>query len=117
MHAADEARAAQQEGAGMSLHRYAKRRDSNEAAIEDAAEKLGWWLIQTDQPGDFIGWFRGHWEIIEVKDPKVEGHADEFTPAQQKFHEQAKCRGAKVLVWREVQDVINATRARTGGAP
>ncbi len=97
----------------MSLHRYAKRRDSNEAAIEDAAEKLGWWLIETDQPGDFIGWFRGQWEIIEVKDPKVQGHANEFTPSQQKFHENAKHRGAKVLVWRDVQDVVNATRVRT----
>lgn len=97
----------------MSLPRYAKRRDNNESPIEEAAEKLGWWLIQTDQPGDFIGWFRGRWEIIEVKDPNVQGHAKEFTPSQQKFHEHAKQRGAKVLVWREVQDVINSTRART----
>lgn len=53
----------------MSLNRYAKRRDGNEAAIIAALEAVGCQVERLDRPVDLIVGFRGQTFLIEVKDP------------------------------------------------
>jgi hypothetical protein len=85
--------------------RYAARRDSNDSILRKTAERIGWWLIKTDQPGDYLGGYRGHWYVVEIKDPIKQGHADEFTDSQRKFTAEAFKRQLPVLVWRRDDDV------------
>lgn len=96
----------------MSLNRRAKRRDNNEPQLKSVATSLGWWLISLDKPVDFLGYRRGQWHVIEIKNPDCEGHADEFTPEQQIFHADAKHRQAPVLIWRTVDDVLRSSGAK-----
>lgn len=96
----------------MTMPRYAARRDNNESPLIRLAAQLGWWLIKTNEPSDFIGWRRGQWQLIEVKNPDCEGHADEFTAKQGIFHKDASNRGAKILIWRREADVLRDSNAR-----
>jgi hypothetical protein len=90
----------------------AKRRDIVEPALIKFARTLGAWMIKLDEPCDWLMWYRGCWELVEVKDPSVEGHADEFTTAQRAFRAEAFRRGAKLIVWRTEEDVMNSLNAR-----
>jgi hypothetical protein len=54
----------------MSLNRYAKRRDGNEAAIVAALEAVGCQVERLDRPVDLLVGFRGQTFLIEVKDPR-----------------------------------------------
>ena len=95
------------------MKRYAARRDNVELELIRFARQLGAWLVQTDWPCDWILWWRGHWELVEIKDPEKEGHKDEFTPAQWEFRKEAQERGARLVIWRRDADVLatlNATR-------
>lgn len=91
--------------------RRAARRDRNETPLVSLARHLGWWLTKLDQPCDWLGSFRGKWHAIEIKDPSVEGHANEYTEKQRKWHAEAKDRGARVLIWRTADDVIAASKS------
>lgn len=88
------------------------RRDDNELDLIKLAQKLGAWLIKLDEPCDWLLWHRGHWELVEVKNPDCAGHADEFTPAQREFRAEAFRRGAKLIVWRTQDDVLNSLNGR-----
>jgi hypothetical protein len=88
------------------------RRDANEAELIELARRLGAWLIKLDEPCDWLMFYRGRWELVEVKDPAVEGHADEFTPAQRAFRAEAFRRGAKLITWRTNEDVIECLNGR-----
>jgi hypothetical protein len=90
----------------------AKRRDDVEPELVKLARKLGAWLIKLDEPCDWLLWYRGRWEPIEVKDPSCEGLADEFTPAQRAFRAEAFRRGAKLIVWRTTDDVLKSLNGR-----
>lgn len=90
----------------------AKRRDIVEPELVKLARTLGAWLIKLDEPTDWLMWYRGRWEPVEVKDPSCEGHTDEFTPAQRAFRAEAFQRGAKLIVWRTREDVLNSLNSR-----
>lgn len=76
----------------MSINRWAKRRDGNEHALIRTVEALGGFYLQT---GPLDGWLHSRhacascgapgWRLLEVKEPKREGHANEFTPEQRKL--------------------------------
>lgn len=87
--------------------RYAMRRDANENGLVSLASALGGWMIRTDHPSDFLMWAKGNWEVVEIKDPRKEGHADEFTPSQKQIREEAARRGARLITWREQKDVLD----------
>ena len=90
----------------------AKRRDIVEPDLIKLARTLGAWMIKLDEPTDWLMWYRGRWEPVEVKDPSCEGHADEFTPAQRAFRAEAFRRGAKLIVWRTRENVIETLNGR-----
>jgi hypothetical protein len=97
---------------GGRVRRYANRRDENDPVLAKGARALGWWLIKTDKPGDYLGGYRGAWYIVEIKNPEKHGHADEFTEDQKEFHVEAYRRNLPVLVWRTVEDVYRDSQAR-----
>ena len=90
----------------------AKRRDDVEPDLIKLARKLGAWMIKLDEPCDWLMFYRGVWQPVEVKDPSCEGHADEFTPAQRAFRAEAFQRGAKLIVWRTINDVLYTLNGR-----
>jgi len=94
------------------MPKYAGRRDNNDPALKQFAERLGWWLIKTDEPTDYIGFRRGVCHLIEIKNPDCKGHADEYTQKQRIFHTDAFNRGVRILVWRTQQDVLDDSNAR-----
>lgn len=94
------------------MPKYAGRRDNNDSSLRAIAERLGWWLIQTDEPTDYIGVLRGVYNLIEIKNPDCEGHADEYTDKQKIFHQLALNRGAPILVWRTENDILRDSQAR-----
>jgi hypothetical protein len=96
----------------MIMPRYNGRRDANDGELLQLAETLGWWMHKSQELGDYIGWRRGQWAVIEIKDPKKEGWDSEYTPKQRKFHAEAFKRCAKVLVWRSRADVVRDSGAR-----
>ena len=91
----------------MSMPRFSAKRDANEQEIVDAARQLGWWLTKLDTPCDWLGAFRGVWFPIEIK-----GEHGTLTAAQKKFHREAYQRGASVLTWVDVDDVMIDSKAR-----
>lgn len=95
----------------MSLKRWAVRRDRNEQELVPVARKLGWWLIDLDEPCDFVGWLAGQWHLVEIKRPEMAGKAREYTPAQKEFRAKAQELGARLLTWRTADDVIRDSQA------
>lgn len=94
--------------------RHDARRDNVEPDLVKVAQRLGAWLVKLDQPCDWLLWFRGRWDLVEIKDPGCEGHADEFTPAQRRFRAEAFRRGAPLIVWRTNDDVFKTLNGRIG---
>jgi len=90
----------------------AKRRDLNEPELIKLARRLGAWMIKLDEPCDWLMFYRGQWQPIEVKDPTCEGRADEFTAAQRAFRAEAFQRGARLIVWRTEADVLKSLDGR-----
>ena len=64
----------------MTLNRYAKRRDKNEAEIVAALESIGCTVCRLDRPCDLLIGFRSFNLLIEVKSP-----GGRLTKAQQDF--------------------------------
>lgn len=96
----------------MGMPKYNTRRDNNESPLVRLALTLGWWMHKSNELGDWIGWRRGEWHIIEIKNPNQQGHADEYTLKQRLLHAEAFKRGAKILVWRADADVYRDSGAR-----
>jgi hypothetical protein len=96
----------------VSLNRYAARRDANDSSIAETATKLGWWLIPLDTPCDYLGWHpRYGWIPIEIKrpdGPRGGKSHNRLTKAQVEFHLEAQQRNAKVLLWKDESDVLQA---------
>lgn len=54
----------------MTIARFAKRRDVNEAEIVAALRKAGVLVHALDRPVDLLCGFSGRWTVLEVKRPK-----------------------------------------------
>ena len=66
----------------MSIHRWAKSRDSNELQIVEALEAIGAWVVRLDTPCDLlVGWRGKNW-LLEVKHPKRVSRKDQAAQAQ-----------------------------------
>lgn len=61
----------------MSLARYAKKRDANEAAIVDALEAAGVHVWRLDTPCDLLTFRLGKWLPLEVKMPHARLRKDQ----------------------------------------
>lgn len=92
--------------------RHAARRDAVEPELIGLARALGAWMVQIDEPTDWLMFYRGRWEPVEIKDPATQGHANEFTLTQRTFRQEAFRRGAKLIVWRTKDDVYNTLNAK-----
>jgi hypothetical protein len=90
----------------------AKRRDLVEPELVKLARTLGAWMIKLDEPCDWLMWFRGKWELVEMKDPSKEGWKDEFTNCQREFLAEAFKRGARIIIWRTEADVLTTLNAK-----
>lgn len=66
----------------MSLNRYAKTRDSNEAEIIKALRMIGCDVVQLDKPVDLLIGYRARNFLIEVKPPGRENRADQKEQAE-----------------------------------
>lgn len=99
----------------MSLNRHATRRDAVEEELVAYARALGWNLWALNEPCDLLGLHSGRWHAIEVKDPKKQGWASEFKPAQIEFILQAEKASGKVLIWRRTSDIDRDTTAAKRG--
>lgn len=89
------------------------RRDANEARLREVAARLGAHWIEAPPLDGWIWVNRwGTWMPVECKRPEREGLKHEYTPAQQRFIEWCKDRGAKWLVWRTDRDVIESLGGR-----
>lgn len=64
----------------MTLNRYAKRKDANQAAIVSALRKAGVTVYILDTPVDLLVNFRGYWGVMEIK--SKDGR---LTPRQAQF--------------------------------
>ncbi len=87
----------------MSLNRYAKRRDANEAEIFDALRKAGALVIPLDRPCDALIGHGGIWRRLEVKRP--DGAVGQ---AQADFMAEAQRRNLPAYVVRTVEDALQA---------
>lgn len=94
------------------------RRDNNDEPLAKAARRLGCVLLKKP-PLDYWFWWAGistHWTPMDIKDPKCEGHADEYTQAQIDFIQQCTELGAHYEIWRTVEDVEQSRRLARGRA-
>lgn len=92
----------------MTRYARAHRKDNNEEAIKATARRCGAVWIEG---GPWDAWicipkWGGEYMPVEIKDPKKEGHADEFTDKQKKMREEWADRRMKVFVWRRESDVL-----------
>lgn len=85
----------------MSLHRYAAKRDKNEASIITALRAVGCSVMQQSGKGvpDLLVGQRGRTLLLEVKMP-----GESLTPAQEEFH--ARWRGAPIHVVTSVEEAL-----------
>lgn len=100
----------------MSYKRPQKHRiDTNHHELVDEWERLGGVFMKCPP---FDGWiWHPTWPVywpVEIKDPKREGHKNEYTPAQQKLMARLGLLGAKWLVWRTKEDVARTLMREEG---
>lgn len=84
----------------MTLHRYAARRDDNEAEIVAALESCGFHVERISEPGvpDLLLSRAGRWHLAEVKTEH-----GRLSKSQNAFRARAR---APVPVFREIDDVL-----------
>ena len=88
-------------GRGMTLHRFAAKRDANEAAIVQVLERRGYCVDRVSAPGfpDLVVSRRGSVWFVEVKAPD-----GTLTPKQVKWR--SRWQGPPVYTLRTVEDAI-----------
>jgi hypothetical protein len=98
----------------LSLHRYAKQRDANEAEIVAALEAVGATVERLDTPVDLLVGYRGRNFLLEVKaplGPRGGRSAGRYTDDQAEWHR--SWRGQRAVV-RSVDDALRAIGAKRG---
>ena len=91
--------------------KWAQNRDKNEKPLFEHARALGW-LIWDEGPFDAWGCYLRQWFPIEIKDPKKEGWAAEYTKKQKKLMGEIQQYGGRLLSWRTLDDVERDSNAR-----
>lgn len=87
------------------------RRDHNHHELVTVAEQIGvYW--RGEGPFDGWCWWRGQWNLTEIKNPNCEGHKDEYTPQQIVIMAELKERGIPWWVWRTEFDVYRDLGAK-----
>lgn len=66
----------------MKRMRQAAKVDDNQAPIVKALRKSGAYVCIIGQPYDLLVAWRGHWFVMEVKDPTKSPKHQELTPSQ-----------------------------------
>jgi hypothetical protein len=91
------------------------RIDTNHHELVDEWESMGGEFLKCPP---FDGWIWHPtwpaWYPVEIKDPKREGRANEYTPAQIKTMNELRKLGAPWLVWREKADVARTLMKEEG---
>ena len=82
----------------MSLNRYAKRKDANQAEVVQALEACGWSVFVLDRPCDLLLGKAGVNLLLEVKDGSKTAGNRPLTAAQVKFQQE----------WRGQFDVVTS---------
>lgn len=90
----------------MSLARYAKKRDANEADLVTALEAAGAVVYKLDRPVDLLVGWNGRWTLLEVKRPK-----GAVGDAQAAFMHLAGCKGLPAAIVRTAEDALHAIGA------
>lgn len=90
----------------MSLSRYAKKRDGNEAEIVRALRAAGALVFPLDRPVDLLVGWNGRWWLLEVKRP--EGAVGS---GQAEFMRQAASEGLPAAIVRSAEDALQAIGA------
>ena len=85
----------------MSLHRYAARRDSNEAELFALARSIGIKIYPLSTPCDALALIGTTWWPVEVKSA-----TGTLTERQERFLAEVEAKGAGVLIWRTRADVL-----------
>lgn len=91
----------------MSYTHTIHRQDENDDELVKAALRLGC-VFEKFGPLEYWFFWTGlstHWTPVEIKMAKRKGHADEFTPRQQKFIQRCQELNVKFEVWRTLDDV------------
>lgn len=85
------------------------RRDKNDSALVKEARKLGC-VFEKCGPLDYWAHWVGtrHWFPLEIKDPKREGHASEYTANQVRFMQRCRELNLKFETWRTIDDVVKS---------
>lgn len=98
--------------------RYAARRDVNDGPlIKLWREIVG--LKRDVREGPFDYWIviktsrgLGFWTALEIKDPKREGYASEYTRKQKRLLEFIELNDLPFITWRTEADVYKTAKAR-----
>jgi hypothetical protein len=69
----------------MSINRYAKRIDANQAEVISALQSAGAQVLVLSKPVDLLVGISGRLALFEVKDGRKVKSAQKRTPAQEKF--------------------------------
>jgi len=91
----------------MTIHRFAAKRDHNEAELVAMAEKLGAMIVK-EGPLDLWLWHpKTGFVPVEVKSPR-----GQYTQAQKKFLYLCELNHAPHLLWRTESDVLACLGAK-----
>lgn len=95
----------------MRRMRQAAKVDDNQGDIVKALRKIGAYVCIIGQPYDLLVAWRGHWFVLEVKDPTKSPKHQELTPPQ--MDTLAKLRGAAPLfVVRSIDEALCSIGAK-----
>lgn len=95
----------------MSIYRRAAKRDSAEAEIVAALQKMGASVYRLSKPVDLAVGFRGRTYLVEVKS----GKAGRLTASQIDF--MANWRGGQVYLIRTPQEAVDWINSLSGHPP
>ena len=95
----------------MTLHRFAVRRDRNEAEIVQALEQVDAMVTRLNKPLDLLVGFRGQLFLIEVKDGAKTAGNRPLTPDQEDFLAECQRRGLPACVVTDVHEALAAIGA------
>lgn len=93
----------------MSIHRFAARRDANDAPLMKDARRLG---CQVETYGPLDHWIcwpgQKHWTAVEIKVPEKVDQPSAYTDNEKRFINLSKALGIRVEIWSCLEDVYES---------